>query len=571
MRLRALTAGWTPLALMLAGFLTLVHLGDFPLLVPDEGRNAEVAREMKLAGSWLVPTYDGATYLDKPAFFFKAVALSLGLFGDSEWAARWPSALSALFWLLALFLFCERAYGRLTARLAVVVVAATPLFTAFARIVIFDMMLGLFVSLAIFLAFLAAEADPPRRRTLYRWAALSAGLATLVKGPVGFLVPGLVMGGLHLVSREGRRIGDFFRWGPVLVFLAVVLPWFIALSLSCPDFPYYGIMKESVARFTTTEFKRTQPAYYYAVIIASCFFPFSALLPFALTDGGLRRRLGARADRLFLVWGLVVVVFFSLSQSKLPGYILTGVVALGVLAARIFALALTGDAAARRVLDRGLLTLAVLSLLLALPLLIGLWPDRLGGMPLALPVEGWNRFLPLFPGFILALGATALAALTALGMGRASLGVASFLIFPLLLVTLNFEVIPRHAAQKSAMALKAALPADLPENTEYACVACLPHGLPFYLGQLVTVFTQDGGELTSNYVLFSLNSGKDWPERLVPLKDLSQRISQRDHPIYLMARREGLSKLKALAGPEASAITFLPGDYVGVLLSGPER
>jgi 4-amino-4-deoxy-L-arabinose transferase-like glycosyltransferase len=145
-------------ALLFATWATFVHLGDFSLLSPDEGRNAEVAREMKVSGSWLVPTYDGATYLDKPAFFFKASALALKAFGDTEWAARLPSALSAWLWLMLLFAFCRRAYGPTTASLAVVVLALTPLFEAFARIVIFDMMLGLFVSSAILAAYRAGEA-----------------------------------------------------------------------------------------------------------------------------------------------------------------------------------------------------------------------------------------------------------------------------------------------------------------------------------------------------------------------------------------------------------------------------
>lgn len=557
------------LALALGFFLCFVHLGDFPLLVPDEGRNAEVAREMKVAGSWLVPTYQGATYLDKPAFFFKSVALALAAFGDSEWAARLPSALSASAWLLMLYGVCRSTYGRRTASLAVIVVAATPLYAAFSRIVIFDMMLGLFVSMAIFFAAGAAEAEGPRRRRGYLLASLAAGLATLVKGPVGFLIPLLVVSIHHLVMREGRRISAFFYPLHVLLFLAVVLPWFVGLSLECPDFPYYGIMKESIARFTTTEFKRTQPAYFYAIIIAACFFPFSTVLPFALTDPGLRRRLADRTDRLFQVWALTVVVFFSLSQSKLPGYILTGVVALGVLVARIFALALEGEVAAVRVFQRALFLLAVVALLMTVPLATGLWAEDLSSMPRALSVAGLNRFLPLFPGLLLSLGLTAFVALTALGLRSVPLGIASFLVFPVLLLTLNFEVIPRYAGIKSARALHAALPRDLPVETEFACIACLPHGLPFYLGKTLTIFTQEGGELTSNYVLFSLSSGKPWPDRLVPLGALGERLAGRRHPLYLMAREEGLARLRTLAGPEAAEIQRLPGGYVGVLLPAP--
>lgn len=558
------------LAVLLATWATFVHLGDFSLLSPDEGRNAEVAREMKVSGSWLVPTYDGATYLDKPAFFFKASALALNAFGDSEWAARLPSALSAWLWLMVLFVFCRRVYGTTTAGLAVVVIALTPLFEAFARIVIFDMMLGLFVSLAILAAFRAGEVEGRARRNWYLLATLASGIATLVKGPVGFLVPLLVMSVYHLVSGRRALIGSFFRFSHVLLFLAVVLPWFVGLSIACPDFPYYGIMKESIARFTTPEFRRTQPIYYYGLIIAGCFFPFSLVLPAALREG-LRKSFRLQdADRLFVVWALVVVAFFSLSQSKLPGYILTGVVALGVLVARVLAMALEqNDETAHRVLRTSSLLLGGVALLLALPPMAELW------MPGLLPHPKWwtatvsERFTPILPGAILSLGLTAFVSLGAWILRSTRMALAGFLVFPLLFLTLNFDSVSRHAGIKSARPIFEQLPSSLSSDTEFACLACMPHGLPFYLGRELTVFTEDGRELTSNYVLFSIKTGKPWPERLVPLDRYPAYLAERRHPVFLMARTERMKEVTALAA--GREIVLLPGDYIGVLLERRER
>lgn len=557
-------------ALLLATWATFVHLGDFALLSPDEGRNAEVAREMKVSGAWLVPTYDGATYLDKPAFFFKASALALKAFGDSEWAARLPSAVSAWLWLAVLFAFCRRAYGSTTAGLAVVVIALTPLFEAFARIVIFDMMLGLFVSLAILAAYRAGEVEGTQRRWWYLWATLAAGLATLVKGPVGFLVPLLVMSVYHLVSGRRAVIGSFFRWSHVFLFLAIVLPWFVGLSIACPDFPYYGIMKESIARFTTPEFRRTQPFYYYGLIIAGCFFPFSLVLPVAIREGFRKSFRLHEADRLFIVWALVVVAFFSLSQSKLPGYILTGVVALGVLVARVIAQALEyNEETACRVLRTSALLLGVVALLLALPPLVELW------MPGFLPHPRWltatvlERFTPILPGFILSFGLTAFVSLGAWLLRSSRLAFVGFLVFPLLFLTLNFESVSRHAGIKSARPIFEQLPSDLPKDTEFACLACMPHGLPFYLGRELTVFTEDGRELTSNYVLFSIKTGKPWSERLVPLDRYPAYLTDRPHPVFLMARTERIKEVTAWAS--GREIVFLPGDYIGVLLERRER
>jgi len=564
---------WTLIALVFGAWAVFFHLGDFPLLSPDEGRNAEVAREMKVAGTWLAPTYDGATYLDKPAFFFKAAALSLAAFGDTEFAARLPSALSAFGLLLLVFAFCRRVYDELTANLAVVIVASTPLFMAFSRIVIFDMMLGFFVCAAILAAYRAEEpGEEPKRRRYYLLATLAAGLATLVKGPVGFLVPLLVMTAFHLVTGRRDAIKRFFAWPNIALFLAVVLPWFVGLSLACPDFPYYGIMKESIARFTTPEFRRTQPFYYYALIIAGGYFAWSVILPESLRVAWRDRARLNRPDRLFTVWALVVVIFFSLSQSKLPGYILTGVVALGVLTARVFAEALSGrQPAALDLIRRACLGLALAAGLLALPLLLLIVAPESLTKPRWLTPEILTRFSPLLPTLALSLGGVALLALWAWTRRDARWTLAAFLAFPVLLLTVNFDLIPQQSGMKSARGIYERLPTDLPPATEFACDRCMPHGLPFYLGQPVTVFTEDGKELTSNYVLFSLKSGKPWPERLIPAAKAPDYLARRQHPVYLMMRGPRRAELEALARPHGGRVDDYPNDYVGALLPAPER
>ena len=262
---------------VLCAYMLFGRLGGWPLISPDEGRNAEVAREMSLSHSWLVPTYDGLAYLDKPAFYFKTIALSFSLFGESEGVARLSSAFFGFSLLVAVFLFCRRVYDQRTAMLAMLIVSTTPLYIAFSRIVIFDMTLAFFVSSTIFACFLAEECEEKQRIRWYLIGALSAGIATLIKGPVGFIVPTLVIAIFNGVEGRLGVMRHAFALRNWAVFFAIVLPWFVGLSLLRPDFPYYGIMKESVARFTTTEFHRTAPFYYYAPIIAGTFFAWSLL------------------------------------------------------------------------------------------------------------------------------------------------------------------------------------------------------------------------------------------------------------------------------------------------------
>ena len=554
------------LAFLVSAWAVFAHLGSFALLAPDEGRNAEVAREMMQAGAWLVPTYDGATYLDKPAFFFKAVALSLGLFGESEAAARLPSALFGFGLLVMLFAFCRRVYGERTAALAMVIAATTPLYIAFSRIVIFDMTLGFFVSGAIFAAYLAEESEGPARQRWLWLAAFSGGVATLVKGPVGFIIPLLVMLAFHGSFRRYDAMKRLFAPAHWLIFLAVVLPWFVGLSLACPDFPYYGIMRESIARFTTPVFRRTQPFYFYGLIIAGCGFAWSLLLPEAIACAWRQRARLSRPDRLFIVWALVVVVFFSLSKSKLPGYILTATVALAALTARVFAAALDdAHSPAAAIVRRAGVALLVATLALALAgTALALRPEWLQqGFHLSQPL--FEHYAPALPMAALSLGLMAALAILAAWMRDARLSFAAFLGVPLLLLGLNIDALARHADIRSARSLVERLP-KLPDDTEYACLSCFPPGLPFYLKRLVTVVSDDGKELTSNYVLFALSSGQPWPEHIVPYAKLDAWLAARQHPVYLLAKHQQRATLESLAAAQGVPVTDIGDGHWAALL-----
>jgi hypothetical protein len=138
-------------------------------------------------------------------------------------------------------------------------------------------------------------------------------------------------------------------------------------------------------------------------------------------------------------------------------------------------------------------------------------------------------------------------------------------------VTADFEFLPRLAATRSGRSLAEALPKSLPPDTELACLQCLPHGLPFYRRQLVTVVSDTGKELTSNYVLFALASGKPWPERIVPYRSRDLWLAGRRHPVLLLARKEQAAELEALAGRHGLATTEVSLGYRAVLFPAPTR
>ena len=555
---------------ILCAYMLFWRLGGLALISPDEGRNAEVAREMSQSHAWLVPTYNGLVYLDKPSFYFKTIALSFSLFGESEGVARLSSAFFGFSLLVVVFLFCRRVYDQRTATLAILILATTPLYIAFSRFVIFDMTLAFFVSSAIFACFMAEECEAKLRIRWYLIGALAAGIATVIKGPVGFIVPTLVVAIFNGVEGRLGVMKHAFALRNWAVFFAVVLPWFVGLSLLRPDFPYYGIMRESIARFTTTEFHRTQPFYYYAPIIAGTFFAWSLLLPESIAAAWRERKRWSRADRLLVIWAIVVVLFFSISQSKLPGYILTAVMALGILTARVIALALSNsNGRAARILWHGTIPLLLLSSIAALLIIIiavnpEILKSRLSSKP-----EVFDLVIPTLLPLALSLSIVALLSAIALWTRNTRLIFAAFISFPLLLLTVNFDVLSLYAQSRSSRSLAEKIPSTLPPETELVCMECLPHGLPFYLKRLITVLSSDGKELTSNYVLFTLNSAKPWPEGVVPIGQWHQWLSTRTHPVYLLADKNHLTVLESIALERGVEIVELDSKYRAVLLPTP--
>ena len=553
-------------AVAVAAVCCLARLGTLPLIQPDEGRNAEVAREMAAQGEWLVPSYDGLPYLDKPALYFRLVGISMSVLGENETAARLPGALAALGVLALAYGFARRSYGERAAALTVLVVGTTPLVIAFARIVIFDMVLAFFVIAAILAGYLAEENDGARRTRWYLAGAACAAAGTLVKGPVGFILPALVLGVFHLLSRTPGAIRRLFAPANLLVFFAIVLPWFFGVAHRRPDFPYYGLVEESLHRFTSPQFHRSAPFWYYVPVIAGVFFPWSILLPESLAAAWGARQRWTRADRLLISWVLVAVIFFSLSQSKLPGYVLTAVVALGVLIARVLDLGLERpDGRARRLVIRGAIALAAIA---ALGVgLLAVATTAQGGLPGLLHVRSgeFQRLAPATGALLWTLGLLALAAAVAAWRRSPTIACAAFALPPLLLLTIAFGSARAYADASSARTLAQRLPA-LPPATEVACLQCLPNGLPFYLRRTVTVITRDGSETTSNYVVFLLKHTTAWPDGVVRLSSLDRWLAWHDGPVYLLADRDSRTRLDSIAAPRSAPVTALTDGWWGALL-----
>ncbi len=270
-----------------------------------------------------------------------------------------------------------------------------------------------------------------------------------------------------------------------------------------------------------------------------------------------------------MVWAIVVVLFFSTSQSKLPGYILSGAVAAAALIGRLFALAWrerSGRAAGT--VFRGALVLAALAA--AGAVFCGLNAVEPGTLQRLFHIRSreFDRLDAVFLPATISLATVAAAAIAAAWSRRVPLAFAAFLLFPLSIVTVSFGGVRQYAEASSSRALAANLRA-IPDSTELAGLECYPNGLSFYLGRTMTVITKDGGELTSNYVLYMLRRTETWPPGVVRLEEFPRWLASRPHPVYLLARTRRLEALRAVAAERGLEPADLGSGWYGVEFPPP--
>lgn len=513
--------------MLVATCLFFIGLGGLPLLEPDEGRNAEIAREMLTSADWITPHFDTLTYLDKPAVFYWLVAVSFRLWGISEWAARFPSALMALGTLLLTWTLARRMFGDSTALRAGIILATSPLALAPARLVTLDMTLTFFVTLALTSFWLAESHDAPPA-WVYALLFGAMGAATIIKGPAGFLLPLLsILTFLSLRRRFGELKG--FSWGlGAAVFLAVTLPWFIAVSVRHPDFPLYALWQESVKRFTTGHARRTGSLGYYIPVYLAGFFPWSLFLLLAGCNR-LKRWREMRAENqkpilFLLVWAGAIFLFFSISHSKLPAYFLPAAIPVSILMGRAWGE--VGDPEKGRPPDW--LT-AGFAVLLALGLLVAL----LSHFPLLGAMQA-RVAKKLHPSFILEVkpcllySGLILVALAIIGRNLAKRlrgSLLSGLTFALLALAVPsllvrwISPLKTFAATTSSRALAEAILASPEKDLPLYGYYYFRTSLPFYLRQPVGLITAGASETTSNYVAYrwsQLRGGAEGARIFIP-------------------------------------------------------
>lgn len=328
---------WLTASLLLVAWFGVIEHRD--LFHPDEGRYAEIAREMVATGDWVTPRLNDLKYFEKPPLQYWATAAFFVAFGEDEWTARlWPALLGMLGLVTALFA------GRILFDLrtgvhAALVLASSLLFLLFSQVATLDMGLTFFLSATLF-SFLLAMRTGLTTRQERMWilcAWVMAALAVLSKGLVGVLLPALALLVYAALHRDWRLLRTML-WPPAIaLFLAIVAPWFVLVQLRNPEFVDFFFVGEHFKRFFLSGHNRPGAWYYFLPIVLAGTMPWSTLI-FASLRLAWRRQQTERSriqvDRFLLVWVAVIFCFFSLSNSKLPGYILPIFPALALLAAR---------------------------------------------------------------------------------------------------------------------------------------------------------------------------------------------------------------------------------------------
>jgi 4-amino-4-deoxy-L-arabinose transferase-like glycosyltransferase len=324
---------WRQLLLVVLAVGWLASLGARPLYKPDEARYGEIAREMAQSGDWLTPRLNGFKYFEKPPLQYWASAAALKAFGEHDWSVRLWTGVMALFGVGLAYYAGRRLFSPRAGVLAAVVLASCPLYVALGQISTLDMGVAVFLSAAIFAFAIGQSANDEstaRRWILMAWAA--CGLAVLSKGLIGVVLPAATVALYVLLRRDWRLLSRLEPVRGAALFLAIAAPWFIAVSLRNSEFARFFFVQEHWQRFTTTLHHREHPVWYFLPVLAAGVFPWLLAVVAGWTRAARGLRGGSFSPELFLgLWALVVLVFFSLSHSKLPPYILPMLPALAAL------------------------------------------------------------------------------------------------------------------------------------------------------------------------------------------------------------------------------------------------
>jgi len=456
------------------------------LIKPDEGRYAEIPREMVASGDWVTPHLNDFKYFEKPPLQYWATAVAYEVFGEHPWTSRLWTALTGFAGILLTAFVGMRLFGREAGLYAGMILGGSTLYVLMGHVNTLDMGVTFFISLGLFSLLLAQneQAVAARRRWMtLAWAAMA--LAVLSKGLMGLILPGAA---LFLYSLLNRDAGVWLRmhWvSGLLTFFLLAAPWFVLVMRANPEFFEFFFIHEHFQRFLTKVHDRYQPWHYFIPILLFGMLPWTLLMFDAVLSTWRDTAGQARcfsAERFLLVWAVFVYLFFSLSSSKLPSYLLPMFPALAVLMGKQMA-----KMPARRLFW---LIAPVLPLLLVLLLALGPLVEQQAENPVQYEMYAAYAEWLTVAAVIWLLGTA--GALVAFRRSHKTVGVAALALASLLAAQIGLTGYNTIARERSGYLIAEAIQPELKPDMPFYSVRTYEQTLPFYLKRtLILVDYQD--------------------------------------------------------------------------------
>lgn len=321
-------------------FTMLIYLaGNQLLAITDtaESNYALTAKEMVLSGDWISPQIYGRYWYDKPIFYYWELALSFALFGFNEMAARLPAAVLGSASVLFTYWFARRCYGEKAGWLSALILGTSVECWVLSKAVITDSTLFLFMSASIAFFYLGYSEN----RKYYFLCYIFAALATLTKGPIGILLPGLACLLFLIYKKDIREMAHVHLFIGLLLFTLIAGAWYGTMCyLHGNDFLLNFIGVHNVLRATVSEHPSHNKWYFYIIIYFAGFAPWSFFVPVSLFRRWKRKELDLRSARdstqLLLIYAFVVLIFFQLVATKYTTYTFPALFSLSILTAVLY-------------------------------------------------------------------------------------------------------------------------------------------------------------------------------------------------------------------------------------------
>lgn len=544
-------AGATPtlstalLWMLFGGFvlITLGALGVRTLVPPDEGRYAEIGREMFTSGDWITTRLNGIKYFEKPPLQAWMNALTFTLFGLGEWQARLWTGVCGIVGVVMTACAGRVVFSPRVGLYAGLVLASTLFWLASGQINSLDMSLSGMMATCLAAVLIAqrdgATAGQRRAWMLVAWAAMA--LAVLAKGLVGVVLPGAVLVLYGAAARDWRIWTRLHMGKGLLLFFTIAAPWFILVAQRNPEQPYFFFIHEHFDRFLSPGHQREGPWYAFIMLLLPGMLPWLGWLPHTLAAGARRAPGRFQPRLLLLIWFAFIFVFFSMSSSKLPGYIVPVFPALALLTA------LCLDAAGRRPHMVAAALLATVGALLVVAVPVALQIGVGAGGSAAHSLRSYQPWL-MFAGCIMLVGGCLAwfhAAQERRDPAVLTMAVAGFLATHLIVA--GFEV---YGKDRAGTALLPAIRAELTPATKLYAVGRYEQSLTFYLGRpaILVEYVDEfafGLQQEPRLALSGLDefvaqwrqdSAAGRPSMAIASQALYDRLRQRGVPMRLVAR-----------------------------------